>query len=108
MQEQDQRRLTRIIKRDRHATLLQIAAEFNVWASTNVTVRTIQQNIIHMDFQSRRPTRVPLLTARYKALRLTWARQHRHWTADDWKHVAGSAESHFQLNRADGRIRIWR
>ncbi|GFY13157.1 uncharacterized protein TNCV_364041 [Trichonephila clavipes] len=29
-------------------------------------------------FWSRRPTRVPLLTARYKALRLVWARQDRH------------------------------
>ncbi|GBN54338.1 hypothetical protein AVEN_116998-1 [Araneus ventricosus] len=38
-----------------------------------------------MGSQSRRPTRVPLLTARYNALRLSWARQHYHWTADDWK-----------------------
>ncbi|GBM70167.1 hypothetical protein AVEN_74361-1 [Araneus ventricosus] len=42
-----------------------------------------------MGSQSRRPTRVPLLTARYNALRLSWALQHYHWTADDWKHVSG-------------------
>ncbi|GBL90016.1 hypothetical protein AVEN_175651-1 [Araneus ventricosus] len=39
-----------------------------------------------MGFQSRRPTRVPLLTARHKALLLAWDRQHYHWTVDDWKH----------------------
>ncbi|GFV53113.1 transposable element Tcb2 transposase [Trichonephila clavipes] len=34
--------------------------------------------------------------------------EHRHWTVDDWKHVAWSDESRFQLNLADGRIRVWR
>ncbi|GBM24270.1 hypothetical protein AVEN_22596-1 [Araneus ventricosus] len=58
-----------------------------------------------MGSQSRRPTRVPLLTARHKALLLSWARQHYHWTVDDWKNVAWSDESRFQLYRADARVR---
>ncbi|GFT75885.1 HTH_Tnp_Tc3_2 domain-containing protein [Trichonephila clavipes] len=70
MQERGQRRLTTIIKRNRREMILQIAADFNVGLSTSVTVRTIQQNIIDMSFRSQRPTRVPLLTARHKALRL--------------------------------------
>ncbi|GFT25321.1 transposable element Tcb2 transposase [Trichonephila clavipes] len=61
-----------------------------------------------MGFRSRRPKCVPLLTARYKAFRLTWARQHRDWIVDDWKHVAWSDESRFQLDPADGRVRVWR
>ncbi|GBM27645.1 hypothetical protein AVEN_49951-1 [Araneus ventricosus] len=56
----------------------------------------------------RRPTRVPLLTALHKALLLSWARQHYHWTVDDWKHVTWSDESRFQLYRTDTRVRIWR
>ncbi|GFT34342.1 HTH_Tnp_Tc3_2 domain-containing protein [Trichonephila clavipes] len=83
MQERDQRHQTRIIKRDRRATLPQIAADFNAGPSTSVTVRTIQRNIIDVGFRSQRFTRVPLLTARHKALLLAWARQHRHWTVDD-------------------------
>ncbi|GFU36801.1 HTH_Tnp_Tc3_2 domain-containing protein [Trichonephila clavipes] len=74
IQERDQRRLTRINKQDRRATLPQIAADFNAGSSTSVTARTIQRSIINMSFQSRRPTRVPLLTARHKALGLAWAR----------------------------------
>ncbi|GFW50321.1 HTH_Tnp_Tc3_2 domain-containing protein [Trichonephila clavipes] len=70
MEERDQRRLTRIIKRDRCATLPQSAADFNAGPSTRVTVRTIQRNIIDMGFRSRRLIRVLLLTARHKALRL--------------------------------------
>ncbi|GBN82920.1 hypothetical protein AVEN_125326-1 [Araneus ventricosus] len=52
------------------------------------------------------PTRVPLLTARHRALLLSWARQHYHWTVDDWKHVAWSDESRFQLYRTDARVRV--
>ncbi|GFT61586.1 HTH_Tnp_Tc3_2 domain-containing protein [Trichonephila clavipes] len=76
-------------------TVPQIAAEFNAESATSVPVRTIQRNIIDMGFRSRRLTRAPLLTARHKALHLALARQHRHWTVDDWKHVAWSDESLF-------------
>ncbi|GFW38698.1 HTH_Tnp_Tc3_2 domain-containing protein [Trichonephila clavipes] len=58
-------------------------SDFNAGPPINVTVRTIQRNTIDMAFRSRRPTCVPLLTARHKTLRLARARQHRHWTADD-------------------------
>ncbi|GFT00845.1 HTH_Tnp_Tc3_2 domain-containing protein [Trichonephila clavipes] len=101
MQKRDQRRLTRIMKYDRRATLPQIAADFNARPSTNVTMQTIQRNIIEMGFRIQRLTRASLFTARHKALRLTWARQHRHWTVKDWKYVAWSDESRSQLNRAD-------
>ncbi|GFU46866.1 HTH_Tnp_Tc3_2 domain-containing protein [Trichonephila clavipes] len=83
MQERDQLRLSRIIKRDKRATILQNVAAFNAGPSTSATMRTIQRNIFDMGFWNRRPTRVPLLTARHKALRLTKARQHRRWTVDD-------------------------
>ncbi|GBM76744.1 hypothetical protein AVEN_86319-1 [Araneus ventricosus] len=65
MQERDQRRLTRIIKRDRRATFPEIAADFSAGPSTSISVRTFQRNIIDMGFRSRKPTRVPLMTARH-------------------------------------------
>ncbi|GFV63030.1 HTH_Tnp_Tc3_2 domain-containing protein [Trichonephila clavipes] len=63
MQERDQSPLMRIINGDIDATLPQIAADFHAGPSTSVAVRIIQRNIIDMDFRSRRPTSVPLLTA---------------------------------------------
>ncbi|GBM06925.1 hypothetical protein AVEN_147860-1 [Araneus ventricosus] len=98
----------RILKRDRRATLPHIAEDFNDGASTSVSVRIVQRTVINMGSQSRRPTRVPLLTARHKALLISWARQHYHWTVDDWKYVAWSDESRFQLYQADARVRVWR
>ena len=106
--ERDHRRLKRIVTRDRRSTLPQIAADLNAGPSTSVSVRTVQRTLIDMGFRSRRPSRVPLLTKRHKALRLAWARQHRHWTLNDWKNVVWSDESRFQLYRADGRVRVWR
>ncbi|GBN96076.1 hypothetical protein AVEN_204130-1 [Araneus ventricosus] len=57
-----------------------------------------------MGSQGRRPTRVLLLTALHKALLLSCARQHYHWTVDDLKHVTWSDESRFQLYRTDARV----
>ncbi|GBN76464.1 hypothetical protein AVEN_751-1 [Araneus ventricosus] len=87
----------------RRTILPQTAADFNDGVSTSVSVCTAQRAIINMGSQSRRPTRVPLLTALHKALLLSWARQHYHWTVDDWKHVTWSDESRFQLYRTDAR-----
>ncbi|GBN40735.1 hypothetical protein AVEN_6553-1 [Araneus ventricosus] len=62
LKELDHLRQTRIHKRDRRATLPHIAADFNDGASTSVSVRTVQRTVINMGSQSRRPTRVPLLS----------------------------------------------
>ncbi|GBN21626.1 hypothetical protein AVEN_247407-1 [Araneus ventricosus] len=62
---------------------LRIAVDFNDGASTSVSVRTVQRTVNNMGSQSRRPTRVPLLTALHKALFLSWAQQHYHWTVND-------------------------
>lgn len=52
------------------------------------------------------PTRVPLLSARHYVQRLSWAREHIGWTPDEWKILAWSDESRFQLVRANGRVQV--
>ncbi|GFV65302.1 transposable element Tc1 transposase [Trichonephila clavipes] len=61
-----------------------------------------------MGFGSRRHRRVSLLNARHRAERLSWAREYRDWSVEDWKRVAWSDESRFRLLKPDGRLRIWR
>ncbi|GFV59081.1 HTH_Tnp_Tc3_2 domain-containing protein [Trichonephila clavipes] len=89
MQDWEQSRMTRIIKRDIRATCPQIVEDINAGPSTSITGRIIQRNIIDMGFRSQRLIRVSLLTARHKTPHLAWARQHQHWTVDDWKYVPG-------------------
>ena len=68
-----------------------------------------------MGYNSRRPHRVPLLSAKNRKLRffwqpsgLQWAQAHQNWTVEDWKNVAWSNESRFLLRHTDVRIRICR
>ncbi len=61
-----------------------------------------------MGSSSRRPNRVPLLSAKNRKQRLQFAQAHQNWTIEDWKNVAGSDESRFLLQHSDGRVRIWR
>ncbi len=61
-----------------------------------------------MGYSSRRPHRVPLLSAKNRERRLQLAQAHQNWTIEDWKNVAWSDESRFLLRHSDGRVRIWR
>ncbi len=72
--------------------------------SEHATRRTLKQ----MSSSSRRPHRVPLLSAKNRKRRLQFAQDHQNWTIEDWKNVAWSDESWFLLWYSDGRVRIWR
>ncbi len=67
-----------------------------------ITTRTLKQ----MGY-SRRPHRVPLLSANMKR-RLQFTQAHQNLTIEDWKNVACSDESRFLLQHSDDRVRIWR
>ncbi len=60
-----------------------------------------------MGYSSRRPHRVPLLSAKNRKRRLQFAQAHQNWTIEDWKNVAWSDESRFLLRDSDVRVRIW-
>ena len=102
LKERNQRRLSRILKPDRRATLPQIAADFNCGTSTSVSVQTVQPTIIDMGFRSRRPTCVSLLTVRHKALRLANTAIGLLMT----ENTLPGLTSRFQLNLADGRVQV--
>ncbi|GBN83292.1 Transposable element Tcb2 transposase [Araneus ventricosus] len=104
LNERGVRRLNRIVHSQRSQTLSQITTQL----SRTVFKRAVQRSPHRMGFGSHRPTRVPLLNARHRTARLAWARGHREWTLEDWKRVAWSDESRFQLLHVDGRLRIWR
>ncbi len=67
-----------------------------------ITTRTLKQM-----GHSRRPHRVPLLSANMKRT-LQFTQTHQNLTIEDCKNVAWSDESRFLLQHSDGRVRIWR
>ncbi len=70
--------------------------------SEHTTRRTLKQ----MGSSSRRPHRVPLLSAKNRTRRIQYTQAHQNWTIEDWKNIIWSDESRFLLH-SDGRVRIW-
>ncbi len=60
-----------------------------------------------MGSSSRRPHRVPLLSAKNRKQMIQFAESHLNWKIEDWKNFAWADESRFLLRHSDGRVRIW-
>ncbi len=60
-----------------------------------ISERTTRRTLKQMSYSSRRPHRVPLLSAKNRK------QAHQSWTIEDWKNVAWSDESRFLLQHSD-------
>ncbi len=102
-----QRRMGRLVRDDRKATVTQITTRYKRMQNT-ISEHTTRRTLKQMDYSSRRPHRVPLLSAKNRKPRLQFTQTHQNWTIEDCKNVAWSDESRFLLRHSDGRVRIWR
>ena len=91
-----QRRMARLVRADRKATVTQITTRYNRGMQKSISECTTRRTLRRLDYSSRRPHRVPLLSAKNRKLRLQFAQAHQNWTIEDWKKVAWS-ESRFLL-----------
>ncbi len=92
---------------DRKATVTQIPTCYNQGMLNTISECTTRRTLKQMGYSSRRPHRVPLLSAKNRKRRLQFAQAHQNWTTEDWKNVAWSDKSRFLLRHSDGRVRIW-
>ncbi len=102
----DQRRMGRLVRDDRKATVTQITNRYNQGMQNSISEHTTHRTLKQMGYSSRRPHRVPLLSAKNRKRRLQFAKAHQNWTIENWKNVAWSDESRFLLRHSDGRVRI--
>ncbi len=100
--------MSRLVRDDRKATETQITTRYNQGIQNTISERTTCRTLKQMGYSSRRPHRVPLLSAKNRKRRLKFTMTHQNWTIEDWKNVAWSDESRFLLRHSDGRVRIWR
>ncbi len=103
-----QRRMGRLVRDDRKATVTQKITRYNQGMQNTISEHTTHRTLKQMRYSSRRPHRVPLLSAKNRKRRLQFTQTHQNWTIEDWKNVAWSDESRFLLRHSDGRVRIWR
>ncbi len=105
--------MTAVVKRDKTSGLdkkmivKNACACYNQGMQNTISERTTHQTLKQMGYCSRRPHRVPLLSAKNRERRPPFAQAHQNWTIEDWKNVAWSDESMFLLRHSDGRVRIW-
>ncbi len=102
-----QRRMVRLVRDDRKATVTQITIRYNQGMQNTISERTTRRTLKQMGYSSRRPHRVLLLSAKNRKKSLQFAQTHQNWTIEDWKNVAWSDESWFLLRHSDSRVRIW-
>jgi hypothetical protein len=97
------------VQSNRRATVRKLTVQYNIGAQRPIKECTTHHTFTQMGFCSRRPYRVPPLSAHKKQqLRLQWAKERKHWTLENWKNITWSDESRFLLFHADGRTRVWR
>ncbi len=95
--------------RDERQLVTQITTRYNQGMQNSISERTTRRTLKQMGYSSRRPHRVPLLSAKNRKRRLRFIQAHQNWTIEDWKSVVWSDdESRFLLRHSDGRVRIWR
>ncbi len=98
----------RLVRYDRKASVTQITTCYNQGMQNTISEHTTRRTLKQMGSSSRRPHRVPLLSAKNRKRRLQFTQARQNWTIEDWKNVAWSDESRFLLRHSDGRVRIWR
>ncbi len=104
-----QRRMGRLVRDDRKATVTQITTRYNQGIQNTISERTTRRTLKQMGYSSRRQHRVPLLSSKNRKQRLQFTQAHQNWTIEDWKNIAWSDdESRFLLQHSDCRVRIWR
>ncbi len=83
-----QRRMGRLVRDDRKATVTQITTRYNQGMQNTISERTTRQTLKKMGYSSRRPHRVLLLSAKNRKRKLQFTQDHQNWTIEDWKNVA--------------------
>jgi len=101
-----ERRLARVVRSNRRATVAQIAREVNAGSDRKVSEYTVHHSLLRMGLYSCRPVRVPMLTPGHHRKHQQWVCEHQNWTIEQWKKVAWSDESRFLLHHMDGRVRV--
>lgn len=94
----DERQM-RQIKRSCVASPRSSAADLlnQIGASGDCSVRTMQRTLNKIGCKAVKPGRRPYLNDNQVRRRLQWAREHQHWTVDDWKQVLFTDETVIEL-----------
>jgi len=106
------KKVDRVIKRkstaDVRKTAAQIVRELQDENLADVSRSTVTRRLHDVRLFGRIGIRKPLISKKNRKARLQFAKIHKNWTVKDWKKVAFSDESKFNLFGSDGRQHVRR
>src|SRR5678816_3377803 len=94
--------------RDRHTTARHLQIQLAEVHGTRVSDNTVRRRLAEHNHLSRRPAIGPPHTTVYRRARLAFAREHIHWTVDDWAKVLFTDDSRMSLYASDTRAIVYR
>lgn len=103
---QDDRAIIRWIRQDPLLTTKQISGRLSEQMNININPTTVQRRLQQLGCKSVKCRRVPKLTPAMMRKRLQFAKDHAHWTVQEWRRVCFSDESMFQCQTAGRRV-MW-
>ncbi|GBM62216.1 Transposable element Tcb2 transposase [Araneus ventricosus] len=104
----EDRYLSFIARRNRGATASQLSRDLDVATGSRVSRVTASKRFHETGLFARRPAVCVPLTSTNRRVRLTWCREQRVWSMDQWATVLFTDESLFSLNTDSRRTFIWR
>ncbi|GBL73065.1 hypothetical protein AVEN_128223-1 [Araneus ventricosus] len=104
----EDRYLSIIARRNRGATASQLSRDLYAATGTRVSRVTVPKRLHGTGLFARRPAVCVPLTSTNRRVRLSWCREYRDWSMDQWVTVLFTDESRFSLNTDSRRTFIWR
>lgn len=107
LSETDKRSVRRFLTSGKGDTAVQAALDLGLAKGAQIGAQTVRRALRESGLRAKAKVKKPLLTVAHKAARLAFARDHIHWTMDDWKRVVWSDETKINRFGSDGRQWVW-
>jgi transposase len=104
MSDRDRRKLHRDLSSNRRAPLAELCSN----VTSSVGMLTLRKELHELGVNICIAVKKPFLSDIHKAKRLAFAKEHLHWTIDDWSKVIWTDESSFEVGKPSCQIRVWR
>ena len=90
------------MKRNRRAPL----AEIGNTLPNPVCLQTLRKEVHDLGLNSCIAVKKPFLSDNHKAERLAFAKEHSHWTLEDWSKVIWTNEASFEIGKLSCQVHV--
>lgn len=106
------RKLVRASLSNRKLSSLELAQGYNAEKKENISPSTVRRRLAEAGLRGCKARKKPYLSEKNRKARLEWAKNHRHWTVEDWANVLWSDETNIEvrtiviLNKHNKKLKI--